>query len=285
MAAVLWKIAGQTYDLTERAMIMGVLNVTPDSFSDGGQFFNADAAVEQGTRMIAEGADIIDIGGESTRPGADEVPEQDELARVLPIIERLQPAAGEKLISIDTMKAGVARAALRAGAKIINDVTGGHGDAEMMPLAAESGAGFIIMHMQGTPRTMQANPRYDDVVSEVAEFFRQQYGRAIECGIDPMTIAFDPGIAFGKTLQHNLELLRNLSRLRVENRPLVVGVSRKSFLGKIIDSPEVGDRVAPTIAMTALIRERGADVIRVHDVKPNVSALRATEALLQTTTA
>jgi dihydropteroate synthase len=154
--------------------------------------------------MIAEGADIIDIGGESTRPGADEVPEQDELARVLPIIERLQPAAGEKLISIDTMKAGVARAALRAGAKIINDVTGGRGDAEMMSLAAESGAGFIIMHMQGTPRTMQANPRYDDVVSEVAEFFRQQYGRAIECGIDPMTIAFDPGIGFGKTLQHNL---------------------------------------------------------------------------------
>jgi len=285
MAAVLWKIAGQTYDFTERAMIMGVLNVTPDSFSDGGQFFNADAAVEQGTRMIAEGADIIDIGGESTRPGADEVPEQDELARVLPIIERLQPAAGEKLISIDTMKAGVARAALRAGAKIINDVTGGRGDAEMMSLAAESGAGFIIMHMQGTPRTMQANPRYDDVVSEVAEFFRQQYGRAIECGIDPMTIAFDPGIGFGKTLQHNLELLRNLSRLRVENRPLVVGVSRKSFLGKIIDSPEMGDRVAPTVAMTALIRERGADVIRVHDVKPNVSALRATQALLQTTTA
>jgi dihydropteroate synthase len=285
MAAVLWKIASQTFDLSERAMIMGVLNVTPDSFSDGGQFYNADAAVEQGTRMIAEGADIIDIGGESTRPGADEVSEKDELARVLPISEKLASLAGEKLISIDTMKAGVARAALRAGATIINDVTGGRGDPGMMPLAAESGAAFIIMHMQGTPRTMQANPRYDDVVSEVAEFFRQQYARAIECGIDPMTIAFDPGIGFGKTLQHNLELLRKLSRLRIENRPLVVGVSRKSFLGKIIDSPEIGDRVAPTIAMTALIRERGADVIRVHDVKPNVSALRATEALLQTTTA
>jgi dihydropteroate synthase len=285
MAAVLWKIAGQTYDFSQRAMIMGVLNVTPDSFSDGGQFFNADAAFEQGQRMIAEGADIIDIGGESTRPGAAEVPENDERARVLPIIEKLASAAGEKLISIDTMKAGVARAALRAGAKIINDVTGGCGDAEMMPLAAESGAGFIIMHMQGTPRTMQLNPRYDDVVGEVAEFFRQQYDRALKFGIDPMTIAFDPGIGFGKTLQHNLELLGNLSRLRIENRPLVVGVSRKSFLGKVINSTEIGDRIAPTVAMTALIRERGADVIRVHDVKPNVSALRVTEALLQTTTA
>jgi dihydropteroate synthase len=285
MAAVLWKIAGQTYDFSQRAMIMGVLNVTPDSFSDGGQFFDRAAAVEQGTRMIAEGADIIDIGGESTRPGADEVAEQDELRRVVPVIETLAPAIGGKLISIDTMKAGVARVALRAGAKIINDVTGGRCDAEMMPLAAESGAGFIIMHMQGTPRTMQTNPQYDDVVSEVAEFFRQQYACALLCGIDPMTIAFDPGIGFGKTLQHNLELLRNLSRLRVEDRPLVVGVSRKSFLGKAIDSPELADRVAPTIATTALIRDRGADVIRVHDVKPNVAALRVTEALLQTTTA
>ena len=283
MAAVFWKIAGQTFDFSQRAMIMGVLNVTPDSFSDGGQFFDADAAVEQGTRMIAEGADIIDIGGESTRPGADEVSDKDERARVLPIIEKLASAAGEKLISIDTMKASVARAALGAGAKIINDVTGGRGDAEMMPLAAERGAGFIIMHMQGTPRTMQLSPRYDDVIGEVAEFFRQQYDRALKCGIDPMTIAFDPGIGFGKTLQHNLELLGNLSRLRVEDRPLVVGVSRKSFLGKVIDSPEMADRVAPTIAMTALIRERGADVIRVHDVKPNVSALRVTEALLQAT--
>jgi dihydropteroate synthase len=284
MAAVLWKIAGETYDFSNRAMIMGVLNITPDSFSDAGQFFNADAAVEQGTRMIAEGADIIDIGGESTRPGADEVPETDERTRVIPVIETLAPAAGEKLISIDTMKAGVARAAIRTGAKIINDVTGGRGDPEMMPLAAESGAGFIIMHMQGTPRTMQANPQYDDVVSEVAEFFRQQYARALKCGIDPMTIAFDPGIGFGKTLQHNLELLRNLSQLRIENRPLVVGVSRKSFLGKVIGSPEMADRIAPTIAMTALMRERGADVIRVHDVKANVAAVRATEALLQTTT-
>lgn len=280
MAAVLWNLAGKQIDFSEQAWIMGVLNVTPDSFSDGGQFFNADAAVEQGIRMAAEGAQIIDIGGESTRPGADEVSEKDELGRVLPIIERLRADERTPLISIDTAKANVARAALVAGANIINDVTGGRGDAGMMPLAAESGAGFIVMHMQGTPRTMQANPQYDDVVAEVAEFFRQQYARALGCGIDPMSIAFDPGIGFGKTLQHNLELLRNLARLRVENRPLVVGVSRKSFLGKVIGSAQVADRVAPTIAMTALLRERGADVIRVHDVKPNVAALRAAEALL-----
>ena len=279
MAAVLWKIAGETIDFSHRAMIMGVLNVTPDSFSDGGQFFEADTAVEQGKRMAAEGAQIIDIGGESTRPGADEVPESEELARVLPIIQRLRADESTPLISIDTTKANVARAALDAGANIINDVTGGRADAAMMPLAAERGAGFIILHMQGTPRTMQVNPQYDDVVSEVAEFFRQQYARAVGCGIDPLTIAFDPGIGFGKTLQHNLELLRNLPRLRIENRPLVVGVSRKSFLGKVIDSRDVADRIAPTIAMTALLRERGADVIRVHDVKPNVAALRAADAL------
>ena len=279
MAAALWKIAGDTIDFSQRAMIMGVLNVTPDSFSDGGQFFNADAAVEQGKRMAAEGAQIIDIGGESTRPGADEVPENEELGRVLPIITRLRADERTPLISIDTAKANVARAALDAGANIINDVTGGRADAAMMPLAAERGAGFIIMHMQGTPRTMQMNPQYDDVVTEVAEFFRQQYARAVGCGIDPLTIAFDPGIGFGKTLQHNLELLRNLPRLRIEDRPLVVGVSRKSFLGKVIGTPDVADRVAPTIAMTALLRERGADVIRVHDVKQNVAALAAANAL------
>ena len=279
MAVVLWKIAGRTIELGERALIMGVLNVTPDSFSDGGRFLDRDTAVEQGRRMIAEGADIVDIGGESTRPGADDVSGADELARVVPVIEQLR-GADNALISIDTMKAQVARAALGAGATIINDVSGGRGDPKMMPLAAESSVGFVIMHMQGTPRTMQTNPHYDDVVSEVAEFFRQQYSQAVNSGIDPMTIAFDPGIGFGKTLQHNLELLRNLPRLRVENRPLVVGVSRKSFLGRVINSSEMADRTAPTIAMTALLRERGADVIRVHDVKDNVAALRTTEALL-----
>ena len=280
MGGTLWKIAGRTIDLSEQALIMGVLNVTPDSFSDGGEFFTIDKAVEQGVRMAAEGAQIIDVGGESTRPGAEAVSAEEELARVLPVIAKLRETVSA-LISIDTSKADVARAALEAGASIINDVTGGRADAKMFPLAAERGAGFILMHMQGTPRTMQAAPHYDDVVSEVANFFRQQYARALECGIDFMAIAFDPGIGFGKTVGHNLSLLANLARLRVEERPIVVGVSRKSSLGKMIGSDAMSDRLAPTIAFTAMLRERGANVLRVHDVKENVAALRVAEALLE----
>ena len=279
MGGTLWKIAGRTVDLSERAMIMGVLNVTPDSFSDGGEFFTTEKAVEQGKRMAVEGAQIIDVGGESTRPGAEAVSADDELARVLPVITQLHESVSA-FISIDTSKASVAREALQAGATIINDVTGGRADPEMMALAAESGAGFIIMHMQGTPRTMQAAPHYEDVVSEVTNFFRQQYKRALECGVDAMAIAFDPGIGFGKTVEHNLSLLAHLERLRVQERPLVVGVSRKSSLGKMIGSNAMEDRLAPTIAFSALLRERGANVLRVHDVKENVAALRAAEAVL-----
>ncbi|MGZ4965875.1 MAG: dihydropteroate synthase [Chthoniobacterales bacterium] len=282
MAATLWKIGNQTIDLAGGGMIMGVLNVTPDSFSDPGEFFESNRAHGQALRMIDEGAGIIDVGGESTRPGAASVSEEEELRRVVPVIQNIHRSNETILISIDTSKAAVARAALDAGAKIINDITGGRDDEKMMPLAAERGAGFIIMHMQGTPRTMQNDPHYDDVVAEVTEFFRQQYSRALECGIDPMAIAFDPGIGFGKTLKHNLELLRNLSRLRIENRPLVVGVSRKSFLGKLIDAREMSDRIAPTVAMTALLHERGADVLRVHEVKQNLAALRTAEAILGT---
>jgi len=283
MGGTLWKIAGRTVDLSQHALIMGVLNVTPDSFSDGGEFFTAEKAIEQGKRMAAEGAQIIDVGGESTRPGAEAVSVGEELARVLPVIAKLRKTISSS-ISIDTSKAEVARAALAAGASIINDVTGGRGDPEMLPLVAESGAGFIIMHMQGTPRTMQAAPHYGDVVGEVANFFRQQYASALQCGIDSMAIAFDPGIGFGKTVGHNLSLLANLAQLRVEARPLVVGVSRKSSLGKMIGSDAMSDRLAPTIAFTAMLRERGANVLRVHDVKENVAALRVAEALLEAAT-
>ena len=281
MGGTLWKIAGRTVDLSERAMIMGVLNVTPDSFSDGGEFFTTEKAVEQGKRMAAEGAQIIDVGGESTRPDAEAVSADDEPARVLPVITQLHESVSA-FISIDTSKASVAREALQAGATIINDVTGGRADPEMMAVAAENGAAFIIMHMQGTPGTMQAAPHYEDVVTEVTNFFRQQYKRALECGVDAMAIAFDPGIGFGKTVEHNLSLLAHLERLRVQERPLVVGVSRKSSLGKMIGSNAMEDRLAPTIAFSALLRERGANVLRVHDVKENVAALRVTEALLET---
>jgi len=281
MGGTLWKIAGRSIDLSQHSLIMGVLNVTPDSFSDGGEFFTAEKAVEHGARMAAEGAQIIDVGGESTRPGAEPVSAEDELGRVLPVIVKLREKVSA-FISIDTTKAAVALRALEAGASIINDVTGGRADPEMMTFAAEKKAAFIIMHMQGTPQTMQTNPHYDDVVAEVADFFRQQYARALECGIDSMAIAFDPGIGFGKTVAHNIELLSNLPRLRVHDRPIVVGVSRKSSLGEMIGSAEMSDRLAPTIAFTAILRERGANVLRVHDVKENASALRVTERLLET---
>jgi dihydropteroate synthase len=281
MGETLWRIADQTIDLSARAMIMGVLNVTPDSFSDGGEFYTTDEAVQHGKQMAADGAQIIDVGGESTRPGAEAVSADEEVGRVIPVIKKLRESVSA-LLSIDTSKTAVARAALDAGATIINDVTGGRADPEMFALAAERRAALVLMHMQGTPRTMQVAPRYNDVVGEVANFFRQQYERALECGVDAMAIAFDPGIGFGKTVEHNLALLAHLERLRVHERPLVVGVSRKSSLGKMIGSKAMEDRLAPTIAFTALLRERGANVLRVHDVKENAAALRVTETLLET---
>jgi dihydropteroate synthase len=280
MNEMIWQICDRAIDLSQHSILMGVLNVTPDSFSDGGEFFDAEKAVEHGVFMAAEGARIIDVGGESTRPGAIPVSADEEMGRVLPVIAKLRERIAA-FISIDTTKAVVARAALEAGAAIINDVSGGRADPQMMKLAAETKSAFIIMHMQGTPQSMQANPHYADVVSEVADFFRQQYATALECGIDSMAIAFDPGIGFGKTVEHNLELLSNLPRLRIQGRPIVVGVSRKSSLGKMIDSAEMSARLAPTLAFTALLRERGANVLRVHDVKENAAALLVTEKLLE----
>src|SRR5216117_1725062 len=249
-----WKIVERVFDLSRQGLIMGVLNVTPDSFSDGGKFLTTEKAVEHGMQMAAEGADLIDVGGESTRPGAEPVAAEEELHRVIPVIEKLRPKIHIP-ISIDTSKAQVASAAIETGASIVNDVTGGRGDEEMLPLVAQTKSAFIIMHMQGTPRTMQNQPRYSDVVSEISDFFRQQYARAIVYNIDPMAIAFDPGIGFGKTLEHNLELLTQLAQL--------------------------SDRLAAAVALTSLLRMRGADVLRVHDVKENVNALKVTEAILQ----
>jgi dihydropteroate synthase len=278
MTRRVWKIDDQIVDLSKRGMIMGVLNVTPDSFSDGNEFLECDAAVEHGVQIASEGADIIDVGGESTRPGAEPVTAKEELRRVIPVIERLR-AKIDIPISIDTSKSEVADAALNAGASVINDVTAGRGDEMMLPLAAKRSVAVVLMHMQGEPPTMQKNPQYGDVVREVADFFRQQYFRALECDVDPMRLAFDPGIGFGKTLEHNLSLLRNFDQLRIQDRPLVVGVSRKSFLGKLIGSNDVRDRLAPTIALTAILRAQGADIFRVHDVKENVAALRTMEGV------
>jgi dihydropteroate synthase len=276
----IWRIGKRVFDVSRHGLIMGVLNVTPDSFSDGGEFLTRDKAIERGLQMAAEGAHIIDVGGESTRPGSQPVTADEELQRVIPVLQELARKVDVPL-SIDTSKAEVARAAIKAGASIVNDVTGGRGDAQMLPLVAETKSAFILMHMQGTPRTMQIQPRYTDVVAEISEFFRQQYARAIGLNIDPMAIAFDPGIGFGKTLEHNLELLAHLEGLRAHDRALVVGVSRKSFLGKLIGSPEISDRRIAGLALTSLLRGRGADVLRVHDVRENVYALQVSEAILQ----
>ena len=276
---MIWKIRDREIDLSRRARVMGIINATPDSFSDGGSFLDPQAALAHGLQMVAEGAEILDIGGESTRPGAQSVEADEEIRRVLPIIQALRRES-QVLLSIDTSKAAVARAALDAGADIINDVTGLRGDPEMSAFAASSKAGIVIMHMQGEPRTMQVAPTYDDVVEEVGNFFRQALARSVACGIDPMRIALDPGIGFGKTPEHNRRLLAELSAFLEFGRPLLVGVSRKSFLGWLAGSSAMDDRFWPGVALTSLCRERGARILRVHDVKPHTEALRMTEAIL-----
>ena len=277
---MIWRIRGRGHDLSRRGWIMGILNVTPDSFSDGGSFATTDAAVRHGLHMVAEGAGVLDIGGESTRPGASPVPAAEEMARVIPVVKGLRAAAGDFLISIDTSKAAVAEAALAEGADIVNDVTGLRGDPEMSAVVARGGAGVVIMHMQGTPMTMQASPRYDDVVAEVGDFFRPAITRAVSCGIDPMSIAIDPGIGFGKTAEHNRLLLHSLPAFSAQGHPLLVGLSRKSFLGWVAGSQLIEDRFWPGVALTSFCRERGARIFRVHDVKPHREALRMTEAIL-----
>lgn len=274
-----WSVGTRTFDLEDHGMIMGILNVTPDSFSDGGKFAACAAAVRHALDMVNHGADIIDVGGESTRPGSSPVSESDELGRVIPIIRALRDVS-DVLISIDTTKATVAEEALKAGANIINDVAGLRSDVRMLEAAAATNAGIIVMHMKGEPRTMQADPHYEDVCAEVAAFFQEREATALAAGISPERILFDPGIGFGKTVAHNLQLLTNLGHLSPGRRPLLLGVSRKSFIGRVLDSDDMADRYWPTVALTSFARERGARVFRVHDVEPNVQALRMTEAIL-----
>lgn len=276
---MIWRTPALEFDLSTRALIMGVLNVTLNSFSDGGKFLTIDSAFAHACEMAREGAQVIDIGGESTRPGAEPVSEQEEKERVLPVVEVVAKIPGV-VVSIDTSKAGVARAAIERGAAIVNDVTGLRGDPAMIDVVKETGAGIVIMHMQGTPRDMQTQPRYDDVVGEIREFFRQSFERVLASGIDPMRVVFDPGIGFGKTVAHNLQLLKNFEALRVSARPLAVGVSRKSFIGKLIGTDDVPRRDAATAALTALLRGQGANIFRVHAVRQNSDAIRLAEAVL-----
>lgn len=274
-----WRCLDRTLDLSRHGEIMGIVNVTPDSFSDGGLFATVDAALEQARRLIAEGAALIDIGGESTRPGAAEVDEAEELQRVLPVISQLAAEHPDTILSIDTCKAGVAAAAVAAGARIINDVRGFR-DAEMARVAAESGAGLVVMHMSGTPRTMQSAPAYADLHGEITGFFRGRLDALIAAGVAEEAIVFDPGIGFGKTLDHNLSILRELDRYTIGDRPILLGVSRKSFLAKVTGSDRIEDRAWGTVAITAHARELGTRLHRVHEVKSNLEALRMTEAIL-----
>ena len=276
---MLWKARQHNIDLSERAIVMGVLNVTPDSFSDGGRWGNAEGAIAAGLAMAAEGVDLLDVGGESSRPGAAPVSPAEELRRVLPVIEALA-AQSSALISVDTSKPEVAREALRQGASVVNDITGLR-QAPMRRVLLESGAGAIAMHMQGSPATMQAAPVYADVVSEVSAFLKESLRLCVEEGIAPEQLLFDPGIGFGKTVQHNLLLLRHLESIQAAGRPVALGVSRKSFLGALTGSPALEDRAWPTVALTSFARSRGAVLIRVHEVKANAEALRMTEAILE----
>jgi dihydropteroate synthase len=262
------------------ARIMGVVNVTPDSFSDGGLFLDPEAAVEHGRRLAAEGAEILDVGGESTRPGAEAVSAEDELERVGPVVAALAGTGGPgRTVSIDTSKAPVAAAALEAGAEIVNDITALRADPDLVGVCAERRCGVVLMHMQGTPRTMQESPVYDDVVDDVKAFLAERIELATRSGIDAERIWVDPGIGFGKTQEHNLELLRRLGELRELGRPIVIGTSRKSFLGTLTGR-EVDERLGSTIASNVAALAAGADVFRVHDVRELREALAVAETIL-----
>lgn len=274
-----WAIAGRSLELGPRTLIMGVINVTPDSFSDGGLFEKTGAAVAQGLRLAAEGADVLDLGGESTRPGAQPVSAQDELARVLPVIKGLKEAGCQTPISIDTMKAEVAKEALAAGAAIINDVSALRFDPGMAALAAKSGAGLILMHMKGEPRTMQKNPTYGNVVGEVASFLQARAQAAQGAGVKNQSIMLDPGIGFGKALEHNLDLIRGLPRLAGLGYPLLLGASRKAFIGLLTGKPPL-ERTHGTVGAHVLGAWLGAHMVRVHEVDPVGQALMVSDAVM-----
>jgi len=265
-------------DLNNRTHIMGILNVTPDSFSDGGQFYHPDQAIEHGIRMAEEGADIIDIGAESTRPGADPVSVDDELKRLIPVVEGILKRI-DVLLSIDTYKSSVAEEALKVGAHIINDISGLRFDDRMKQIAARFKVPVIIMHIKGEPKNMQQNPHYDNLVGEIYNYFAESIQIATDSGIDRNKIVIDPGIGFGKRLQDNFEILRRLSEFQGLDCPILIGPSRKSFIGKVLDVPS-DQRLEGTIAAVAIGVQNGAHIVRVHDVKEIVRACRIIDLLV-----
>jgi len=272
---MLWRCRERVFDFQDCVLVMGVLNVTPDSFSDGGRFSEPPAAIEHGRKLLEEGADLLDVGGESTRPGSSPVPPEEQWRRVGPVVTRL--AAEGACVSIDTASPWVAERAIAAGAQVVNDITA-LADPAMGPLVARTGAGLVLMHMQGTPATMQLDPRYDDVASEVAAALAERRQAARRAGVAEERLALDPGVGFGKALDHNLALLARLSRLAALGRPLVVGVSRKSFLGKLLDLP-VDQRLEAGLGAAAIAVFEGASIVRTHDVAPTVRAVRVALAL------
>jgi dihydropteroate synthase len=280
MADRIWRCRDRTLTLGDRTLVMGIVNVTPDSFSDGGLFLGADDAVRYGARLVDEGADVLDVGGESSRPGAEPVDVEEELRRVIPVIEGLAKAVPETPVSVDTTKPEVARAALDAGARIVNDVTAAR-DRAMFHAVGVSDAGIVLMHMLGDPRTMQDDPRYEDVVGEVHEYLRERIEAAVFAGIPEERVCVDPGIGFGKNVEHNLSLIRSIPALRTLGAAVLVGASRKRFIGTLTGTEEPSDRLEGSLAAAVLAASLGADVVRVHDVAATVRALKVADAVVR----
>jgi len=274
-----WIAREHQFNFPRPTIVMGIVNTTPDSFTDGGRFLDADAAGAHALRLASQGAEILDIGGESTRPGSAEVSEQEELDRVIPVIERLAKRP-ELVLSIDTQKPSVAREALATGASIVNDIAANRSDPEMWKVVAEAGAGYVCMHMQGTPQTMQAKPEYDDVTVQVCDFFKERLNLLSSHGVTTDQVALDPGIGFGKTLEHNIKLLRDLNKFSLVERPMLVGASRKSFIEKLLGAP-IDERLPASLACATWAAIQGSQIIRVHDVAETVQAVRMAEALAQ----
>jgi dihydropteroate synthase len=273
-----WRCRGRELALGAQTLVMGIVNVTPDSFSDGGMFEDADAAVRHGLGLLEEGADVLDVGGESTRPGSEPVGSEEEALRVLPVLEGLRREAPEAFLSVDTRTPSVAERALAAGVDVVNDIGAGT-DPAMFDALAGSGAGMVLMHMRGEPKTMQADPRYDDVVAEVRAFLAERIEAALAAGIGRDRLCIDPGIGFGKNLEHNLALLRSIASFRELGAAVLAGASRKRFIGELAGVADAADRRDGSLAAAVWCAAQGVDVVRVHDVAPTVQALRVADAI------
>jgi dihydropteroate synthase len=280
MSDRIWRCRDEVLVLGRRTLVMGIVNVTPDSFSDGAMFASADDAVAHGARLVDEGADLVDVGGESTRPGSDPIEADEELLRVVPVIEGLVKARPGAPLSVDTRKPEVASAALDAGASVVNDIAGGRNSA-LLETVSRTGAGVVLMHMLGEPKTMQDDPRYDDVVAEVHEFLRERIEAAVFAGIPEERICIDPGIGFGKTVDHNLALLRAVPALRMLGAAVMVGASRKGFIGTLTGVEDPAARLEGSLAVAVLAAAHGADLVRVHDVEATVRALKVADAVVR----